>query len=171
MSNLDRNIVLIGMPGCGKTLVGKMLSTKLNRNFIDLDNYIEKTEGCSINEIFKNGEEYFRSLEIKAVFKASKLKSSIIATGGGVIKKTENIENLKKNGIIIFIDKSPDDIVSDIDISTRPLLKDSIDNVYKLFNERYELYKQSCDMVVKENGKAEEIAEKIITTYNSMCEL
>lgn len=165
MRNFDKNIVLIGMPGCGKTLIGKMLSEKLNRNFIDLDEYIEKTEGCSITEIFKNGEEYFRSLETKAVFTASKSKSSIIATGGGVIKKAVNIEKLKENGIIIFIDKSPQDIVCDIDISTRPLLKDSIQNVYKLFDERYELYKGYCDIIVKEDGRIQEIVDKIITDY------
>jgi shikimate kinase len=169
MENFYKNIVLIGMPGCGKTLIGKMLSKKLSRNYIDLDEYIEKTEGCTITEIFKNGEEYFRDLESESVIMASKLKSSIISTGGGVIKRAVNIEHLKENGIIFFIDKAPEDIVCDIDISTRPLLKDSIQNVYKLFNERYEIYKSSCDIIIKENGKTQEIVEKIIELYNSIC--
>lgn len=171
MSNSNKNIVLIGMPGCGKTLIGKMLSIKLNRNFIDLDEYIEKTQGCSISKIFENGEEYFRCIEAEAVILASKLKSCVIATGGGVIKEAENIHQLKINGIIIFIDKSPQDIVRNIDVSTRPLLKNSIQNVYKLYDERYALYKNFCDIIIKENGKAEEIVQEIITSYNSMCNI
>ena len=171
MNNTNKNIVLIGMPGCGKTHIGKMLSIKLDRNFIDLDEYIEKTEGCSITKIFEKGEEYFRCLETEAVILASRLNSYVIATGGGVIKKSENIDQLKINGVIIFIDKSPKDIIRDIDIITRPLLKNSIQNVYKLYEERYVLYQQFCDIVIKENGKAEEIVEKIITSYNSMCEI
>lgn len=170
MGNFNKNIVLIGMPGCGKTLIGKMLSEKLHRNFIDLDEYIEKVEGCSITEIFKNGEENFRSLETEAVIFASKSKSSIIATGGGVIKKAKNIEKLKENGIIFFIDKSPQDIICDINLSTRPLLKNSMQNVNTLFEERYELYKLYSDIIIKDDGKRQEIVEKIITNYYAVIE-
>lgn len=155
------NIVLIGMPGCGKTTIGKIIAEKLNRKFIDIDEYIEKTNNATIPEIFKNGEKHFRMLESKAVEELSKETNAVLATGGGVIKNQENIEKLAENGLIIFVDRPVDQIVSDVEIQKRPLLKDGVKVVYQLFNERYDLYIESSHLQVYNSGTVNEIVDKI----------
>lgn len=163
MMGIKKNIVLIGMPGCGKTTIGMELSKILNLEFCDVDEYIVKTEGKPISEIFEKGEEHFREIETKAVEEISKTSPKIISTGGGVIKKAENIEILKRNGIIIFIHRPIEDIASDVDIKSRPLLKDGVEKLYKLYEERYPLYEAYCDYKV-ENINMDNCIKKVILT-------
>ena len=117
---MDKSITLIGMPGCGKTTIGKLLSKKLNYQFIDIDSYIEEKQGKTIDEIFKNGEEYFRNIETEACRELGEIKNSIISSGGGVVKRYINIEYLKRESIVIFIDRPLIQILNDIDIKKRP---------------------------------------------------
>jgi len=161
MNNLNKNIVLIGMPGCGKTTVGTELSKRLDIPFCDIDEYIVTNEGKSIPEIFEKGEEYFRQIETRAVAEVSDTYPQIISTGGGVVKKTVNIEILKKNGVIFFINRALEDIANDVDIKTRPLLKDGTERLYELFKEREALYKNYCHYEV-DNKSLEECLKKII---------
>jgi shikimate kinase len=158
----NTNIVLIGMPGCGKTTIGKLLAEKLNKSFIDVDSYIEEVENRTIPEIFLQGEIYFRDIETKAVKKASKGEAQVISTGGGVIKRQENIEALKENGIIIFIDRPVEDIASDVDTENRPLLKDKKEALFTLYKERYALYVAACDYQVKNIEELDFVLDKII---------
>ncbi|KOA18872.1 shikimate kinase [Clostridium homopropionicum DSM 5847] len=160
----NQNIVLIGMPGCGKTTVGKELSERLKIPFCDIDEYIVTSEGKSIPEIFEKGEEYFRELETKAVSKVSDIFPQVISTGGGVIKKPSNIETLKKTGVIFFINRPIEDIANDVDIKTRPLLKAGTAKLYELYKERYSLYKKYCDYQI-ENQSLEECVNKIISIF------
>lgn len=163
MQSKDRNIVLIGMPGCGKTTIGKLLSERLKMNFCDVDSYIEDKESRSIPEIFKrDGEEYFRKLETQAVEEVSENQRSVISSGGGVVKSSYNMDNLKNSGIIIFINREVDDIISDIETDGRPLLKDGKEKLYKLYEERIDLYKKYCDYEVKNDNSVEEILKKIV---------
>lgn len=162
----NKNIVIIGMPGCGKTTIGSMLAKQINRDFIDVDKYIEVKEKKSISNIFENGEAYFRNIESKAIKDLSSKELTVIATGGGVIKNYTNIEELRKNGIIIFINRSVEDIVKDIDVSERPLLKDQKERIYTLFNERYEFYKKYCDYEVINDKQLKDVVEKIIKYIN-----
>lgn len=159
---LIKNIVLIGMPGCGKTTIGKILSERLEAKFIDIDKYIEKYNKKSITEIFQQGEEYFRNIERKAVLKINKEKNCVISTGGGVIKNYLNMEDLKKNGIIIFIDRPIESIAKDVNMSNRPLLKQGVESLYNIFEERYELYKKYCDFQVINQGGIEAAVESIL---------
>ncbi len=159
---LSKNIVLIGMPGCGKTTIGKILSERLEAKFLDIDKYIEKYNEKSITEIFQQGEEYFRNIERKAVLKISKEKNCVISTGGGVIKNYLNMEDLKKNGIIIFIDRPIESIAKDVNMSNRPLLKQGIENLYNIFEERYELYKKYCDFYIINQGSIKVAVESIL---------
>jgi shikimate kinase len=165
MNKSNKNIVLIGMPGCGKTLIGRLLSEKLNMEFIDLDMHIEKSSGLTISEIFKQGEESFRRLETQAISELVKSSYTIISTGGGVIKKNINIEMLKKLGLIIFIDRPIENIAADIKLKSRPLLKDGIQNLYRIYNERYEQYKKSSDITINNDSSMENVLEQIIRTY------
>lgn len=148
---IDRNIVLIGMPGCGKTTIGKILSTVLKKEFVDIDEYIEKVQNKSIDEIFIAGEESFRNIESAAVLDISKRNNLIISTGGGIVKRYENVDRFRSNGIIIFINRPLEQIEKDIDVSRRPLLKTNNNALNSLYNERYSLYKRYCDYEVENN--------------------
>lgn len=156
------NIALIGMPGSGKTTIGKKIAQKLSMDFADMDEMIEANEGKSIAEIFKNGEDYFRSLETDCARVLGSRESSVISTGGGIVKKKENIDYLKNNSIIIFINRHPDSIVNDVDIQMRPLLKDGAQIIYKLYDERIALYKKYCDIEVINDGNISDIIKEII---------
>jgi shikimate kinase len=145
---IERNIVLIGMPGCGKTTIGKKLSAILKKEFIDMDEYIEKMENRSIDEIFLAGEENFRNIESAASTEIAKKNNLIVSTGGGIVKRAENIDKFRKNSIIIFVNRPLEFIETDIDISKRPLLKDNKNALNSLYIERYPLYKRYCDYEV-----------------------
>lgn len=160
MEKIISNIVLIGMPGCGKSTIGRMLAKKLKMNFCDLDDYIEKVEKKSIPEIFQYGEEYFRNIESTSVKSASTMKNTVISTGGGVVKRKENINILKKNGTIIFINRPIEYIVKDINIESRPLLKDKKEKIYKLYEERLDLYKMYKDYEINNTSSLENAVEK-----------
>ncbi len=142
---MDKNIVLIGMPGSGKTTVGELLSELLNLELYDVDQFLEKMEDKSIAEIFESGEKYFRDIETKAIETIISKNNIIISTGGGTIKSYHNMEMLKKNGLIIFINRPLMDIIEDVDIENRPLLKNGKEKMYELYHERYNLYKKYCD--------------------------
>lgn len=160
-NRLTKNIVIIGMPGSGKSTIGKELSKRLNIEFCDIDEYIIKKQGKSIQEIFQKGEEHFRNIESIAVKEVSSKLPQVIATGGGVIKREENIEALRQNGIIIFLNRPIEHIAQDVDIKSRPLLKDGSEKLYDLFKDRYELYNKHCDINIV-NIDMEESIEKIL---------
>ena len=159
---MNKNIVLIGMSGSGKTTIGKALSIILNKKLIDIDAYIEETQGKSISEIFNKGEDHFREIESNAVLKISRNTNTIISTGGGIIKKEKNMLELKKNGIVIYIDRPVERILKDIDDSNRPLLKNNKTNLYEMYELRYPLYKKYSDIIVVNDASEEEVINKII---------
>lgn len=159
---LNKNIVLIGMPGSGKTTIAKKLSEMLDVTSIDVDELIEKSENKSITEIFKKGEDEFRAIETNTIKKLSTKNGIIISTGGGVIKNKANIDLLKKNGIILFINRPIPNILEDIDAENRPLLKEGTSKLYNLFRERYPLYSKYCDYEILNNGDIIDLSDKII---------
>lgn len=155
------NIVLIGLPGSGKTTLGRILSEKINREFFDSDLEIEKSEGKTINEIFKNGEEYFRNLETETLKTLLDKEDIILASGGGIVERTCNLDLLKDH-YVIFLDKSVEDILKDLDETTRPLLKDKpYENLKSLSDKRREKYLSAADLVVRE-ATATDTANEII---------
>lgn len=157
-----KNIVLIGMPGSGKSTIGYELSKKIAMNFIDLDSYIEQNEKMSISEMFEISEEYFRQIESKYIAKLSKLNSTVIATGGGVVKNHNNILLLKNNSIIIYVNRKIDDIMKDIEISTRPLLKNGKDKLIELYLQRHDLYSEYCDIEIFNDSGIIDAVDKIV---------
>lgn len=159
---MRRNIVLIGMPGCGKSTLSKILSKKLNIKAVDMDSYIEEKENKTIKEMFAVSEDYFRKMESKYAKLLGQLDSHIISTGGGIVKREENIVALRNNSVIVFINRSIENIIKDVNMKTRPLLKDGIEAVYKLYNERIDLYKMYCDIEICNEGSLEDVADSII---------
>lgn len=160
-----KNIVLIGMPGSGKSVIGEIIAKKLEMTLIDLDTYIEESTGKNITEIFKNGEILFRNIEAKAVAEVSKKAFAVVATGGGVVSRYENIKNLKKNGVIIYINRPIDSIAGDIEVETRPLLAKDPSQIYKLFKERGPLYKKYCDYEIMNISNIDDMVSNIIDIY------
>lgn len=160
---MKKNVVLIGMPGSGKSTVGKLLARRLGMEFLDMDEYIVKMEGKKISEIFDIGEELFRDCETKAAEELSKRNSKVISTGGGVVKRSCNMEYLKRNGIIIFLNRPIDMINQNIDTESRPLLKNGTSTLYQLYNERYSMYKEYCNYEITNNGTPYETVIKIAT--------
>lgn len=157
------NIVLIGMPSCGKSTIASLLSEKLNKKVIDTDLNIESKIQMKIASFLnKDTEQQFRSVESTVIDEVSKLNNVIISTGGGVIKKESNIDFLKRNGIIVFIDR-------DINLleatSSRPLSNNKND-LLKLYEERYDKYLSSCDYVIKNNDDINNTIVKILEVYN-----
>lgn len=162
-----KNIVLIGMPASGKTTISELLAEKLEMEKYDADIYLEEMEGRLIKDIFSEfGEDYFRDLEEKYTNELSEKNNIIISTGGGVIKREKNIENLKKNGIVIFLDRDPSEIAKE-DHALRPLLQDTA-NIKRLYGERYHLYEGYADYIVKNNSSLEEVIETIIKIINEV---
>ncbi len=153
-------IYLIGMPGCGKSTLGKRLAKKLNYEFIDMDSYIEKNACMFIDEIFESyGEDYFRALEKNTLDDFLKLDNVIIATGGGVIKDLSNKEKI--DGLCIYL-KVPNDVLTyrtNNSKTIRPLLQTK--TIDELFEERKDKYDYFKDIEV-ENTNIEAALSKIM---------
>lgn len=146
------NIVLVGMPGCGKTSVGKTLAEKLNMNFEDTDESIALKENRSVEEIISVfGEEKFRETESEIIFNAGKKHRTVISTGGGAVKYEKNYYPLKQNGVIIWLKKN----IGELETVGRPLSKD-INALNKMYEERKAKYCFFADLSlsVKENTDA-----------------
>jgi len=160
-------IVLTGFMGTGKTSVGKELSKRLGYSFIDTDVLIEEREGMPISLIFKKkGEDYFRQVERAVIEEVSRKKDVVIATGGGAIKNRENMENLRREGIIIWLKADPEVILKRVMLEEgkRPLLdvKEPLNEIKRLLAEREKLYMQSDTFVDTNFITPEEAAQEII---------
>ena len=153
------NIVLIGMPASGKTTAGRLLEKKLHRKAYDSDKLIEKDAGRSISDIFReDGEAHFRDIEAAMIRKLSEKSGIIISTGGGAILRPENVDNLKKNGRLYFIDRPLGQLIP---TKNRPLAS-SAEAIEKRYNERYGIYSAAADVRIDANGSAPMTVEKIV---------
>lgn len=150
--SMKQNIVLTGMPGSGKSTIGKALAQKLGKEFVDTDELIIKNEGKLISDIFsENGEKYFRDAEEKAVKEAAYKNGLVIATGGGAVLRKENTNALSSNGRIFFLNRPLSDIMPTDD---RPLSRNFSD-LKKRFDERYPIYKSTADEEIFVDGIVE----------------
>lgn len=156
-----RGVLLIGMPGSGKTTIGRELSKALKMNFVDIDEFIEKSTGKEIKELFDQGEEVFRDLESKSCELLSTLKNVVISSGGGVITKEENMSNFEEF-ITIFINRPLDLIMEDIDTEGRPLLWEGKERLTNLYRERIDLYKKYNNIEIINDGSVEDAVRGIV---------
>ena len=152
------SIVLTGMPGSGKTTVGRLLAQKLGRPFYDSDDEITSRTGRTPNEIIRaDGEAAFRDIEADVIAALSLEPGCVIATGGGAILRHENIRHLRANGRIFFLDRPLDDILPTDD---RPLSADRA-ALQKRYDERYPVYTATADAVIPVRGTPEDVASAI----------
>lgn len=152
------NVILIGMPGAGKSTLGKALAAKLGREFLDSDAVIEAEEQKPIPQIFREVEEKgFRDIESRVIRSLSALRGKVIATGGGAILRKENVEHLRSNGKILFLDAPLETLMPTGD---RPLTATASD-LKKRYEERYDSYLASADAVIPVTRSVEENLKKI----------
>jgi shikimate dehydrogenase len=140
------NIILVGMPGCGKTTVGTALAQALNRPFVDADSAIEAQAGMTIPDIFAaEGEEGFRRRETAVLAELGKASGTIIATGGGCVTRPENYPLLHQNGTIVWIRRALDKLPSD----GRPLSQQN--SAQTLYDQRRDKYQAFADLSIDTN--------------------
>ncbi|NLT15488.1 MAG: shikimate kinase [Clostridiales bacterium] len=147
-----KNIILLGMPGSGKSTTSQELARLTGREFIDTDEQIIKKAGKSIPEIFSDsGEEAFRQIETEVLREASKKSGCVIATGGGIVKRPENLRLIRQNGFCVFLDRD----IASLPTDGRPLSRQT--GVKALAKERLPLYNSWCDLKVNVNGVYETV--------------
>lgn len=157
-----QNVVLVGMPGAGKSTVGGLVSKALGRAFYDTDDIIAARAGKPIPRIFaESGEKYFRDLESEVIKELAPRQGAVIATGGGAVLRTENLANLRMNGYIFFIDRPLEALSA---TSDRPL-SNSRESLEKRFAERYDIYLSCCDKRIHSHTAAIQAAESILEEY------
>jgi len=153
------NIVLMGMPGSGKSSVGHVLAEKMGRPFVDTDDIIIEREGMHTSKVIETkGEGYFRDIEEEVVKEVSKLQGYIIATGGGVVLREENMKALQQNGTIIFLDRN----IKNLSKDGRPLSQGE-NALQQMYKERIDLYTKYADHIADSNVPYEEVADNILS--------
>lgn len=158
LMSTKKNIVLIGMPMSGKSSVGKALAPLLDKEFVDLDTFIEDKQRLTIKEIFQlKGEAHFRFLENNMAKKFSLESDLIISTGGGFIENKENIELLQYNSFIVYLSRDKEKLIYN---KKRPLLINP-ENYELLFNKREKLYLAAMNLRIENNGSIKHAANKI----------
>ena len=158
------NLVLIGMSGGGKTVLGKRAAEKLGKTFVDTDHEIVKRIGMSIPEFFaKEGEAAFREIETEVLHELSSQNHLVISTGGGIVKNPLNVDMLKRNGHILWLKRDAHLLQSG---HGRPLAPDKA-ATQKLYEERLPLYTAAAEAIAENNGTAEEGLNAILAAYES----
>jgi shikimate kinase len=162
------NIVLIGMRGSGKSAVAKKLAEKLNKTYVDMDNLLTKKITMTLPELVeKHGWEMFRKKESEVANDISDVTNAVIATGGGVVLRKNNIDTLGKNGKFIFLETSIETMIKRIEkdknrpaLTDKKTLKEEIEEVWK---KRKKLYQQTADITIETDDKTiDEITQEII---------
>lgn len=137
------NLILIGLPGSGKSTVGRLAARQLGLSFVDADRYLEQQLGRRIPEIFAaEGEAYFRRLETQTLRELCARDHILLSTGGGAVLRRENRQLLRQSGLVIFLDRSPWAIRRTLKTANRPVITDD-EAIFRLHRQRRGLYR-SC---------------------------
>ena len=134
MLDEQRYVALVGLPGCGKTTFAARLAQEMGLKQIDNDDLIVEMSGKTIPELFAESEETFRDWEEKALASIRPDSNLVVACGGGIIKRESCRSILKRNAIVVYIERSPEKICADVDTSGRPLLKEGAEKIYRLYD-------------------------------------
>ncbi len=159
---MKNNIILIGMPGSGKTAIGKRLAKHLEMDFMDMDENIVFETGQSIQDLFDQGEDVFRQAEAQVAQSMAKKEHTVISTGGGLVTQKEAMEELKASGRVVYLYRPLEDIQADVDKASRPLLKNQEEALTTLYDERVRLYEEYADVTVKNDASLEQGLERLV---------
>lgn len=152
------NLVLIGMPGCGKSTIARKLAEISGRPAVDIDQRIVERIGMPIRDFFaQQGEARFRQIEAEILAEVTLQTGQIIATGGGIVKDWENVRRLRQSGKVYFLDRSLDQLETD---PSRPL-SSSREALRQLYDQRINLYRAACDQQIENNGSADRTARRL----------
>lgn len=151
---LERHVFLIGMPGCGKSSLGKKVASNLRIPYVDMDRRITDTVGCTVTDIFERyGEQAFRNAETNTLIQLTREQPSLVSTGGGTVLREENRAIMRNFGVIVLIDRPLEDIMGDIKLDRRPLLaQKGLGEVERLYHERIDTYRAVADFVLNNNN-------------------
>ncbi len=146
-------LALIGLPGSGKTTIGRQLARRLRLPFVDSDHVIEQRLGCSIREFFeREGEARFRDLEEQTLDELTQDASCVLSTGGGAILRAANRKHLRERGVVVYLHTAPDDVHRRVKHDrTRPLLQvqDPLQRLRDLYAARDPLYRETAHVVIE----------------------
>jgi len=152
--NKRRNIVLTGMPGSGKNTIGKALAQRVGMEYVDIDELVEQRTGRTISEIFaESGEAAFRDMESELTAEVASLGGLVISTGGGTMMRAENARALRRTGLVFFINRPVEEILSTVDLSNRPLLAAEPERIHRLYMERLPVYRAAADHEVANDSE------------------
>lgn len=158
------NIILVGMPACGKSTVGVILAKTMNKGFVDTDILIQQTEKQTLQEIIdRRGNDYFHRVEEKVLLDFDE-KDYVVATGGSAIYFDSAMEKFKKQGRIVYLKVSLDTVLARLDnITTRGVTLAAGQTLADLYKQRTPLYEKHADIVVNaDDGTVEAVVERII---------
>jgi len=167
---MDRHIFLIGMPGSGKSALGRRVAAKMQLPYLDMDVYLTEVTGLDTAQLYQQfGEQHFRDAETRILQELAGATPGIISTGGGACLRPENRTLMKNHGVIIFIDRPVDDIMSNFRAEKRPLLaQKSKEEVEAIYQERLPIYQGLADITMNNgNGFQNGIAalEEIVSRF------
>ena len=159
------NLVLIGMPGCGKTSIGRRCAALLGKRFVDMDDVLVERIGGPISKILSPGNEQpFRDLESDVAADLGKENGQVIATGGGTVLRPENIRALRQNGVIVYIDRP----LAALAVGGGRPLSQSAEAVEQLYKTRAPLYEAACDARIQNTGTAQEAARAVKEKFDEI---
>jgi len=156
------NIVLIGMPGSGKSTVGNLLAERLGMGFVDTDAMVEAAHGPIPRIFAQHGEAVFRQYELDAAREATGYMRTVISTGGGIVHTEAAMQALRDTGIVVFIDRPLETLLSETDTSGRPLLAGGKSAIAALYQKRHQLYREYAEIITENTTDASACAEDII---------
>lgn len=147
---LERHVFLIGMPGCGKSSLGKRVAGNLRVPYVDMDQRISDAVGCTVSEMFERyGEQAFRNAETNTLIQLTRETPSLVSTGGGTVLRENNRAIMRNSGVIVLIDRPLEEIMGDIKLDRRPLLaQKGLGEVERLYHERIDIYRSVADFVM-----------------------
>ena len=159
------NLVLIGMPGCGKTSLGRRCAALLGKRFVDMDDVLVERIGGPISSILSPGNEKpFRDLESAVAADLGKENGQVIATGGGAVLRAENVRALRQNGVVVYIDRP----LGALAVGGARPLSQSAEALAKMYEARAPLYEAACDARVENTGAPDETARRIKEKFDEI---
>ena len=168
---MTKNIVLIGMMGCGKTTVGGLLSRRLGLELADTDALIEERAGCAIRDIFRDyGEGRFRDWEWLVSRELGRREGLVVACGGGLPLQDGAIAALKESGPVFWLDRDPGGTYDSLDVSGRPLAQAGRGDFVRRYQDRAPVYRRWADYIIPCAGGPQAAADLISTIYSEVCQ-